>query len=298
MCGVREKRSGRQAARARDHVSDVGVVPVPGRRLQRGRDQGDRVAGPVGLLERGLERCRPPVRSPRPETVGPQGVRRVVRTLLRPGRREGRSDRRGGGVGHRAGRRSCAGGGCWRSTGSTSTCPTAKENAAEFGYAGSGDNRSAFPKARVVALAECGTHAFLAAEVDAYAVGEKTLAQRLYPRLRADELLTADRGFYSWQAWDTATATGAALVWRAPTQLDLPVRAGAARRHLPDRADQTDDPGPAPGAAAGRRPRRPGSVRHQHRPRRVRRARPAGHPPGPGGRVRRRPTGSATAPAS
>src|SRR5918997_4135466 len=71
-------------------------------------------------------------------------------------------------------------------------------NAAEFGYAGSGDNRSAFPKARVVALAECGTHAFLAAEVDAYAVGEKTLAQRLYPRLRGDELLTADRGFYSW----------------------------------------------------------------------------------------------------
>jgi Insertion element 4 transposase N-terminal/Transposase DDE domain len=101
--------------------------------------------------------------------------------------------------------------------------PDSKENAAEFGYAGSGENRSAFPKARVVALAECGTHAFVAAEVDAYSVGEKTLAQRLYPRLRADELLTADRGFYSWPAWDTATATGAALLWRAPTQLELPV---------------------------------------------------------------------------
>jgi hypothetical protein len=101
--------------------------------------------------------------------------------------------------------------------------PDSKENAAEFGYAGSGENRSALPKARVVALAECGTHAFVAAEVDAYCVGEKTLAQRLLPRLRADELLTADRGFYSWPAWDTATATGAALLWRAPTQLDLPV---------------------------------------------------------------------------
>lgn len=101
--------------------------------------------------------------------------------------------------------------------------PDSTENAAEFGYAGSGDNRSAFPKARVVALAECGTHAFVAAEVDAYHVGEKTLAQRLYPRLRADELLTADRGFYSWQAWDAAAATGAALLWRAPTQLDLPI---------------------------------------------------------------------------
>lgn len=101
--------------------------------------------------------------------------------------------------------------------------PDTPANAAEFGYAGSGDNRSAFPKARVVALAECGTHAFAAAEVDAYSVGEKTLAQRLYPRLRAEELLTADRGFYSWTAWDTAQATGAALLWRAPTQLDLPV---------------------------------------------------------------------------
>src|SRR6266704_938229 len=56
-------------------------------------------------------------------------------------------------------------------------------NVAEFGYAGSGDNRSAFPKARVVALAECGTHAFVAAEVDAWSVGEKTLAAKLYPRL-------------------------------------------------------------------------------------------------------------------
>jgi hypothetical protein len=33
--------------------------------------------------------------------------------------------------------------------------PDSKENAAEFGYAGSGQNRSAFPKARVVALSEC-----------------------------------------------------------------------------------------------------------------------------------------------
>jgi len=101
--------------------------------------------------------------------------------------------------------------------------PDTAANAAEFGYAGSGENRSAFPKARVVALAECGTHAFVAAEVAAYRVGEKTLAARLYPRLCADELLTADRGFYSWSAWDTAAATGAALLWRAPTALALPV---------------------------------------------------------------------------
>jgi len=101
--------------------------------------------------------------------------------------------------------------------------PDTPENAAEFGYAGSGDNRSAFPKARVVALAECGTHAFLAAEVGGFSVGEKTLAHRLYPRLRRDELLTADRNFYSFQAWSLAARTEAALLWRAPTQLRLPV---------------------------------------------------------------------------
>src|SRR6266498_1016397 len=46
--------------------------------------------------------------------------------------------------------------------------PDTPANAAEFGYAGCGENRSAFCKARVVALAECGTHAFLAAEVAGY----------------------------------------------------------------------------------------------------------------------------------
>jgi hypothetical protein len=107
--------------------------------------------------------------------------------------------------------------------------PDTAGNADEFGYAGSGQGRSAFPKARVVALAECGTHAFLAAEVGPWAIGEKTLAGRLYPRLRGDELLVADRNFYSYHAWDLAARTGAALLWRAPTQLQLPIVAA-----LPD----------------------------------------------------------------
>jgi Insertion element 4 transposase N-terminal len=101
--------------------------------------------------------------------------------------------------------------------------PDTKGNAAEFGYAGSGDHRSAFPKARVVALAECGTHAFVAAEIGAWAVGEKTLANRLYQRLRRDELLTGDRNFYSFEGWGLAARSGAALLWRAPTGLGLPV---------------------------------------------------------------------------
>jgi hypothetical protein len=101
--------------------------------------------------------------------------------------------------------------------------PDSDANVAEFGYAGSGANRSAYPKARVVALAECGTHAFLAARIGAWSAGEKTLAMDLYPRLRGEELLTADRNFYSFDAWSAAVRSGAALLWRAPTQLRLPV---------------------------------------------------------------------------
>ena len=101
--------------------------------------------------------------------------------------------------------------------------PDSDDNAAEFGYASGGQGESGYPKARVVALTECGTHAFLAAEIGPYSVGEKTLARRLYPRLHDDEILTADRGFYSFEDWGLATMAGAALLWRAPTNLDLPV---------------------------------------------------------------------------
>ncbi|TLK47346.1 IS4 family transposase [Glutamicibacter sp. V16R2B1] len=101
--------------------------------------------------------------------------------------------------------------------------PDTEENAAEFGYAGSGEKRSAFPKLRVVALAECGTHAFRAAEVGGWTTSEKALARGLLMRLRRDEVLTADRGFYSFDNWGLAAGTGADLIWRAPTGLGLPV---------------------------------------------------------------------------
>src|SRR2546430_14664127 len=122
--------------------------------------------------------------------------------------------------------------------------PATDENAAEFGYAGSGQNASAFPKARVVALAECGTHAVLAAEVGAWSTGEKTAANRLYPRLNRDELLTADRNFYSFDAWGLAAGSGAALLWRGPAPPGLPGLGGPAPRHGP--AGGRGPPKPAP----------------------------------------------------
>src|SRR6266853_289882 len=52
--------------------------------------------------------------------------------------------------------------------------------------------------------------------------GEQSLARGLYPRLKPDWLLMADRNFYNWQDWCTAADTGAALLWRAKADLRLP----------------------------------------------------------------------------
>ncbi|WP_155349338.1 IS4 family transposase [Acrocarpospora pleiomorpha] len=105
--------------------------------------------------------------------------------------------------------------------------PDSNENAEVFGYAGSGDKRSAFPKVRVVALSECGSHAYLAAAIGGVGTGkgsgEQSLARRLWSELDEDMLLIADRGFYSFGDWRQAAATGAQLLWRVKADLRLPI---------------------------------------------------------------------------
>jgi hypothetical protein len=103
--------------------------------------------------------------------------------------------------------------------------PDTPENAAAFGYAGSGKDRSAFPKARAVTISECASHGVVDAEIGGVAgkgAGEQSLARRLYPRLAADWLLTADRNFYNWADWCAAADAGAALLWRVKADLALP----------------------------------------------------------------------------
>lgn len=75
--------------------------------------------------------------------------------------------------------------------------------------------RSAFPQARVVGVAECGTHAIFDAVVGAYTTGENTLAAELVDRLTGGMLVLADRGFCGFPLWQRAAATGADLLWRA-----------------------------------------------------------------------------------
>jgi len=81
--------------------------------------------------------------------------------------------------------------------------------------------RSAFPQARVVALAECGTHAMFEAVVGPYTTSENALSAELLARLAPGMLCLADRGFYSFTAWQHASATGADLLWRVKDNLKL-----------------------------------------------------------------------------
>ena len=105
--------------------------------------------------------------------------------------------------------------------------PDTKPNAAVFGYPGTGkdDAPAAFPKARAVTIGECASHAPVLAAIGpcvSKGSGEQSLARQLYPHLREDWLLIADRNFYNWQDWCTAADTGAALLWRVKSDLTLP----------------------------------------------------------------------------
>lgn len=94
------------------------------------------------------------------------------------------------------------------------------ENDEWFGRPGvNKGERSAFPQARVVALAECGTHAIFDAVVGPYSTAENTLARELIDRLEPGMLLLADRGFCGFPLWSRAAATGADLLWRANSNM-------------------------------------------------------------------------------
>lgn len=83
--------------------------------------------------------------------------------------------------------------------------------------------KSAFPQARVVAVAEAGTHAIIDAEISPYSVSENAAARPVLDRLEPGQLCLADRGFYSYRAWTRAAGTGADLCFRAQANLTLPV---------------------------------------------------------------------------
>lgn len=83
-------------------------------------------------------------------------------------------------------------------------------------------DRSAFPQVRLVALAECGTHAMVDVAMGSYRTGELTLAPRVFKSLGPAMLCLADRMYFSYHLWAAARATGADLLWRARNNALLP----------------------------------------------------------------------------
>jgi hypothetical protein len=115
-------------------------------------------------------------------------------------------------------------------------------NAEHFGRPGvTKGERAAFPQARVVALAECGTHAMFAAKVGTYGQSEATLTEPLLQALEPGMLLTADRAFFSYALWRRAIGTGADLLWSARVPSESPIVAAVSRlAELPGIPEQVE----------------------------------------------------------
>lgn len=142
--------------------------------------------------------------------------------------------------------------------------PDTDTNVAEFGRAGgTGEKASAFAKPRVLTIAECASHAPVAAVIGGQHQGEQTLARDLWPTLEPDWLLLADANFYSYSDFTTAADTGAALLWRLSSKVNTPkladlddgsylsvlfhpkVRGAARRRTILEQASAGEDLDPA-----------------------------------------------------
>jgi hypothetical protein len=101
--------------------------------------------------------------------------------------------------------------------------PATPQNGAEFGYPGNDSGPGPFPQVRVVGLGECGTRAILGAKLSGLATGEQPLARQLLARLAPGDLLLADRNFLSHDLLAGVLAAGVHVLWRARSDVDLPV---------------------------------------------------------------------------
>ena len=106
--------------------------------------------------------------------------------------------------------------------GSTLALQDTPANSKEFGRSSNQNGEGAWPLARFVALAECGTHLVFASKLGAYKDSEIHLAKFLVSSLRAGMLCMADRLFPSYALWKQFAETGAHLLWRA--KISVPLR--------------------------------------------------------------------------
>jgi hypothetical protein len=113
--------------------------------------------------------------------------------------------------------------------GSTLDVADEKGNNEAFGRPGASRGESAYPKIRFVSLVENGTHVLFGSRMADYATSEIALAKTVLPSLGKGMLCLADRGFFGFEMWKQAAATGADLLWRVRKNILLPCE-----RRLPD----------------------------------------------------------------
>jgi hypothetical protein len=113
--------------------------------------------------------------------------------------------------------------------GSTLDVADEKGNKEAFGRPGASRGESAYPKIRFVSLVENGTHVLFGSRMADYATSEIALAKTVLPSLGKGMLCLADRGFFGFEMWKQAAATGADLLWRVRKNIHLPCE-----QRLPD----------------------------------------------------------------
>ncbi len=102
--------------------------------------------------------------------------------------------------------------------------PDTVDNERTYGRPGtSTEAKSAYPQARLLTLAECGTHAMFGAVVSGCDTAEQTMYPALLHKLEKGMLVIADRGFFSYTAFRDSLGTGAELLWRIKKIMVLPV---------------------------------------------------------------------------
>lgn len=106
--------------------------------------------------------------------------------------------------------------------GSTLAVADTAENEEAFGRPAETRGKTAYPLLRLVSLVESGTHVLFGTALDAWRVGEVTLAHTVVKRLAAGMLCLADRNFFGFALWQEAQANGADLLWRVKRHLVLP----------------------------------------------------------------------------
>jgi hypothetical protein len=105
--------------------------------------------------------------------------------------------------------------------GTVQDTPDTPANEARFGRSSGGRGDAAFPQTRRVNLVELGTHVEVAMAIGGYHDSEQKLVEQLWDKIPADALLMEDRGFFSYQHWQTLNARGVKLLIRIKDNMIL-----------------------------------------------------------------------------